>query len=176
LDISSNSIDCVVCQQGFQFFPDKRAAAQEIYRVLCDGGKIIATTWQPVMKCQFFGAICNSLNAIGEPGMSDMMRVPFDFMPESELAAYFESSEFVNVRLSRQEQGLVIGGGVTHAIEVAYSTPIGPKLRALSDERQVQFGRALTEQLRELSDDGITMRRMVSSVLSAEKPGQKTGE
>jgi ubiquinone/menaquinone biosynthesis C-methylase UbiE len=170
LEISSDSIDFVVCQQGFQFFPDKRAAAQEIYRVLCNGGKVISTTWRPVAECQFFGTICNALNAIGEPEISDMMRVPFDFMPESELTSHFESAGFANVQLRRQEQDLVIGGGVTHAFGVAYSTPIGPKLRALPDERQVQFQKTLTELLQELSDDGITMGRMVSNVLSAEKP------
>ncbi len=170
LKISSDSIDFVVCQQGFQFFPDKRAAAQEIYRVLCDGGKIITTTWRPVVECQFFGTICIALSAIGEPEISGMMRVPFDVMPESELTAHFESAGFVNVRLRRQEQDLVIRGGVTHAIKVAYATPIGPKLRALPDGRQVQFRKTLTELLHELSDDGITMGRMVSNVLSAEKP------
>ncbi|MHC4150166.1 MAG: class I SAM-dependent methyltransferase, partial [Planctomycetota bacterium] len=118
LEISSESIDFVVCQQGFQFFPDRGAAAQEIYRVLCDGGTIIATTWCPVVDCQFFGTICNALNAIGEPDISDLMRVPFDVMPESELTAHFESAGFVNVRLRRVDQGLVVGGGVTHAIEV----------------------------------------------------------
>ena len=170
LEISSNSIDFVICQQGFQFFPDKSLAAKEIYRVLCDGGRIIATTWQSVVECQFFGAICNALNMIGEPEMSDMMRVPFDLMPESELTAYFESAGFVNVRLGRQELDLVITGGEENAIEVAYSTPIGPKLHALPDEQQVQFRKTLVELLRELSDDGITMGRMVSNMLSAEKP------
>ncbi|MEE9449598.1 MAG: methyltransferase domain-containing protein [Ignavibacteriaceae bacterium] len=174
LKISSNSFDFVICQQGFQFFPDKKLAAQEIYRVLCDGGKIIATTWQSVVECQFFGAICNALNMIGESEMSDMMRVPFDFMPKSELINYFESAGFVNVRLGRQEQDLVIGGGEEHAIEVAYSTPIGPKLHSLPDERQVQFQKKLIELLSELSDDGITMGRMVSNVLSAEKPSLRS--
>ena len=170
LEIDSDSVDVVVCQQGFQFFPDKRAAAAEVYRVLCDGGRIIVTTWRPVVECQFFGTICNSLNAIGEPEISDMMRVPFDAMPESELTAHFEAAGLVNVRLRQQERDLVIGGGVTHAVEVAYSTPIGPKLLALPDERQVHFKRTLTELLDKLSDDGITMGRMVSNVLLAEKP------
>ncbi len=169
LEISSDSIDIVTCQQGFQFFPDRRAAAREIYRVLCDGGRIIATTWQPVAECQFFGTICNALKTIGEPGLSNMMRVPFDAMPESELTDHFISAGFANVRLERQEQDLVMCGGITHAIEVAYSTPIGPELRAFPDERKVEFENTLTGLLHELSDDGTTMGRMVSNVLSAEK-------
>lgn len=170
MEMPSDSVDFVVCQQGFQFFPDRRAAAEEISRVLCDGGRIVASTWQPVEQCQFFGTICDALNAIGEPDISDMMRVPFDGMPESELTAHFESSGFENVQLGRQEQDLVIDGGVTQAVEVAYSTPIGRKLRALPDERQTLFRKTFTGLLHELSEDGVTMGRMVSNVLSAEKP------
>jgi SAM-dependent methyltransferase len=169
LEISSDSIDIVVCQQGFQFFPDKAAAAQEMYRVLCAGGKVIIATWRPVAECQFFGAICNALNVIGEPEISDMIRLPHDFMPDSQLFDHFESAGFVNVQLSRLEQDLVIGGGVTHAIEVTYAMPYGPKLVALSDGQQAEFRKTLTELLHELSTDGITMGRMVSNVLSGEK-------
>jgi ubiquinone/menaquinone biosynthesis C-methylase UbiE len=170
LEVASDSSDFVICQQGFQFFPDRRAAAREIYRVLCDGGKVVATTWRPVSECDFFGAICHALNLIGEPETSDMMRVPFDHMPESELNSGFEAAGFTSIQLRRQRQDLVIDGGVAHAIKVAYSTPIGPKLRALPAERQAQFRAALTRLLHELSDDGATMGQMVSSELSAEKP------
>jgi ubiquinone/menaquinone biosynthesis C-methylase UbiE len=170
LDISSNSIDIVVCQQGFQFFPDKKAAALEIYRVLCDGGKIIATTWKPVSECQFFGRICDALEEIGESEMSDMMRIPFDFMAESELIAHFESAGFVNVHLKQQELDLMLDGVVRDGIDVAYSTPIAPKLRALPKEKQLKFQKSLNKLLSKLSNDGATMGQMVSNVLSAEKP------
>jgi ubiquinone/menaquinone biosynthesis C-methylase UbiE len=170
LNISSNSIDYVVCQQGFQFFHDKEAAAQEIFRVLSDSGKVVASTWKPVSECQLFGNICEALEFIGEDELSDMMRVPFDFMPESELKTHFESAGFLNVQLEQQELDLVIDGAVKDNIDVAYSTPIAPKLRALPEERQEQFRNRFKELLEELSNDGMTMGRMVSNVLSAEKP------
>ena len=170
LDIPDNSTDFVVCQQGFQFFPDKLAAAHEIYRVLRDGGKVIATTWLPVSECEYFGAICDALNSIGEPELADMMRVPFDYMPESELTAAFEEAGFESVMLKQQEQNLVIDGGITDAVQVAYATPIGPKLSALPDERQDQFRKAFNELLNVLCNGRNTMGRMVSNVLSADKP------
>jgi ubiquinone/menaquinone biosynthesis C-methylase UbiE len=169
LELPDRSIDFVLCQQGFQFFPDRSAAAREIHRVLRDGGSIVGTTWRPVEECRFFGAICDALSEIGEPETSDMMRVPFDRMPESELIAHFESAGFADVRVERQEKGLLVSGGVPHAVELAYATPIGPRLRALPDVRQSLFREMLTDLLRGLSEDAITMGPMVTNVLSARK-------
>lgn len=170
LQIRSDSIDFVVCQQGFQFFPDKAAAAREIYRVLCAGGQTVITTWRPVVECRFFGTICEALSAIGEPEIADLMGIPFDDAPEWELTAHFESTGFVNVQHERQELDLVLDGGIAQAIKVSYSTPIGPKLKKLHKDRQDQFRIKFTGLLKELSPDGVTMGRMVSNVLSAEKP------
>jgi ubiquinone/menaquinone biosynthesis C-methylase UbiE len=169
LDIPDNSIDIVVCQQGFQFFPDKLAAAKEIYRVLHNGGRVVATTWLPVTECEYFGAICDALISIGEPELADMMRVPFDYMPESELTTHFEAAGFVNVVLEQQEQDLFIDGGIKDAVQVAYATPIGPKLSALADDRQQEFRNAFSELLHIMCNGRNSMGRMVSNVLSADK-------
>lgn len=169
LEIPSNSIDVVVCQQGFQFFPDKDAAAKEMQRVLRDGGKVIVTTWRPVDECQFFGTICDALSMIGESEISDMMRLPFDFMPESQLKNHFKSAGFADVQISRQEQEFRLEGGVKHAIDVAYATPIRPKLLALPEERQTTFRNTFAELIGKLSGGGISMGRMVSNVLTAKK-------
>ena len=56
-----------------------------------------------------------------------------------------------------------------YCVESAYATPIGPKLRELSDEKQVSF-RKTTDQLNVISKDGKTMGRMFSNIVSAEKP------
>jgi SAM-dependent methyltransferase len=39
--------DVVLCQQGFQFFPDRPAAAREMLRVLEEGGRLGISTWRP---------------------------------------------------------------------------------------------------------------------------------
>ena len=75
----------------------------------------------------------------------------------------------LRVEIEQREQDLILGGGVRHAIEVAYSTPIAPQLRALPEEKQASFRQALTELVDVLSDDGLAMGRMVSNVLFAEK-------
>jgi len=166
----AETVDVVVCQQGFQFFPDKPAAALELSRVLRAGGRVIVTTWRPVAECEWFGKICDALESIGETSISDSMRVPFDFMPESDLSRHFEAAGFQDVRIRQQELDLTFDGGVAQAVEATYATPIGPKLRALTPESQRDFRETLAALLDELSTDGKKMGRMVSNVLSAVKP------
>jgi ubiquinone/menaquinone biosynthesis C-methylase UbiE len=169
LDCQDNLFDYVVCQQGFQFFSDRDASSKEIYRVLHDGGSVILSVWRPVTDCHFFGAICNSLESIDEHAISEAMRAPFDFLPVSELISSFESAGFSTVNVHIEQQDFVMSGGIEHAIKVAYSTPIGPKLRALPQDTQTRFIEALTDKASELGGDEITMGKMAADVLIATK-------
>ena len=170
LDVESGAVDVVVCQQGFQFFPDRQAAAAEIYRVLRPRGHVLVSTWRSTAECELFGAIRRALTMVGELELAEMIRLPFDHMPSEDLASHFDAAGFNDVVVQRQAHELVLDGGAEQAIEVAYSTPIRPRLTALSEKKQVQFRSCLREQVSELSEDGITMGQMASTVLTATKP------
>jgi ubiquinone/menaquinone biosynthesis C-methylase UbiE len=45
LPFADASFDCVVCQFGVMFFPDKRAAFREARRMLRPGGRFLFTVW-----------------------------------------------------------------------------------------------------------------------------------
>ena len=45
LPFSDNSFDCVICQFGFMFLPDKQKGFNEAWRVLKPGGQFIFVTW-----------------------------------------------------------------------------------------------------------------------------------
>ena len=170
LGLDDQAVDVVVCQQGFQFFPDRAAAASEICRVLRKGGAAMAATWRPVAECEFFGIVCDALVTIGETELAETMRVPFDLMPAGELAQHFSDAGFEEVAVDRRALEFVLERGVEQVLEVAYSTPIGPRLAELSEDLQAGFREALSEFATELSDDGVTMGQMVSNVLRARRP------
>lgn len=169
LECTDNSFDYVVCQQGFQFFSDKIASVKEIRRVLRDDGTVIVSVWRPVTECHFFNTICETLESIGEAEIAGMMRAPFDFLPQSELETVFKSAEFSSVDVHREERDMIMSGGVEHATRAAYSTPIGPKLRSLSQEIQSRFVDVFAKNVQELAADGVTMGQMASDVLVARK-------
>jgi len=169
INMEDESVDTVVCQQGFQFFPDRLGAAREIFRVLRPGGQLIASTWRPVDECEFFGCICNALEIIGRGDLSILMRVPFDLMPESNFVDELHAAGFSDISKEYQEQDLLIAGGIAEAVSVSYATPIGPKLRQLDAETQSRFRDAMSLQLRGISRDGVCMGRMVTSVFTARK-------
>lgn len=169
LDIADCSLDVVVCQQGFQFFPNKNNAAHEIYRVLKPGGRIYISTWCPVSECEIFGAICETLEALNESEISQMMRVPFDFMTSNELQESFCKAGFSNIEVSKQEMKLSLEGGVESAIQLVYATPIAPKLRELSPEKQEEFKKVFSTKIQLLGQDERSCGRMVSNVLIANK-------
>jgi ubiquinone/menaquinone biosynthesis C-methylase UbiE len=167
LNIDDTEIDVVVCQQGFQFFPDKIKAAKEIYRVLGNGGKAIIATWRPVLECEFFGAICFSLESMGELEISQTMRMPFDMMPQEELVKSFRTARFSEVEVSVQSKNMVIPEGT--ALDLVYSTPIGPMLSAMNANQQRQFKELLNEIVAKISPDNMNMGKMVSNMLVAYK-------
>ncbi len=169
LECNDNYFDYVVCQQGFQFFSDKIASAKEIRRVLRNDGTVVVSVWRTVTECHFFNAICKTLESIGEAEIAGMMRAPFEFLPRSELEAAFKSAEFSTVNVHREERDLIMSSGVEHATRVAYSTPIGPKLRSLSPSIQARFADEFAKNIQELAIDGVTMGKMASDVLVARK-------
>jgi SAM-dependent methyltransferase len=70
--------DVVTCQQGFQFMPDKVAAAQQLRRALAANGRLALSTWRPddeftVLRElrrvaeRHVGAIDDRRHSLGEP-------------------------------------------------------------------------------------------------------------
>jgi SAM-dependent methyltransferase len=74
------SFDCVVCQFGVMFFPDKPRAFAEAHRVLRPGGRLLFNTWDRLEANEFPATV---LAALGEMFRDDpptfMARVPHGY-------------------------------------------------------------------------------------------------
>jgi ubiquinone/menaquinone biosynthesis C-methylase UbiE len=69
----------ILCQQGFQFFPDQAAAARQMFGVLAAGGRVGVSTWRPDAEFsvlrqlreiaeQHVGPIFDRRHSLGDPG------------------------------------------------------------------------------------------------------------
>ncbi len=98
-----------------------------------------------------------------------MMRVPFDFMTQSELREHFSTAGFSNIEVSKQEMSMHLEGEVDSPLMVAYATPIAPKLKELSVEKREEFNKVFAAKMRLISQDERNCGQMVSNVLKAKK-------
>ncbi len=170
LALGPQNFDVVVCQQGFQFFPDAAAAAAEMFRVLRPGGRLVVSVWRPLDECPFFDCLCTTLDEIGVPELATLMRQPFEFMSEDAFGALFVAAGFQQVHIARERRPLQIPHGMAQALALTYATPVGPQLAALAAATREAFERRFSERLRPLLGAAASAGDMATSVLSATRP------
>jgi SAM-dependent methyltransferase len=73
LPLPDDSVDCVLCQQGLQFFLDPRAALHEMRRVLVPGGRLALSVWRPIEASPVYARLADLL----DPEAAAIMRSPF---------------------------------------------------------------------------------------------------
>jgi ubiquinone/menaquinone biosynthesis C-methylase UbiE len=98
LPVAGGAVDLVVCQQGFQFFPDRGAAAREMSRVLNTGGRAVIAVWRSLEHHTVFRALMEA--EADHLGVSlDRLTVPFSCGDADALQEVFQEAGFRNVRI-----------------------------------------------------------------------------
>ena len=103
------SFDVVLCQQGFQFFPDRALAAAEMHRVLVPGGRALLLVSQAIRRNPLYDHLNRAMLArtgipayaapfaLGEAGQLEALLRGANFrqirVQEAQLEAYFPSPE-----------------------------------------------------------------------------------
>jgi SAM-dependent methyltransferase len=115
LDLADASFDLVVCQQGLQFFPDRRAGVAEMRRVLADGGRAVVAVWQSIDRHPLFAALAAAelphLRALGAGVTSDDVVAPFSLGGAEDLRALLVGAGFRDVAVASE------------TIEARFATP-----------------------------------------------------
>lgn len=138
LDIpyEDTSFDAVVCQQGFQFFPDRAKAASEVRRVLKPGGTVAASVWVTVDELPVWEAVFTSVAKRLDVPM-DSVSVPNSLGYPDRLEATFKDAGFSDTQVNKRTTDAAFGPADSFVkLMVMGAAAAIPAFGALSDEEK----------------------------------------
>jgi ubiquinone/menaquinone biosynthesis C-methylase UbiE len=102
LPFEAATFDAAFCQQGLQYFPDKKRALTEMHRVLRPNGRLVIAVWTAMQENTGHWAMINALERRNIDASA--MRKPFALSDPAGLQALVEEAGFsqVNVQIARR--------------------------------------------------------------------------
>jgi ubiquinone/menaquinone biosynthesis C-methylase UbiE len=96
LTFADQELDLIVCQQGFQFFPDRVQAVKEIHRVLKPGGRVGIAVWSSIEQSPGYLALSHALGRIVGASAAGLLDELFAFPDSTEVSRMFGDGGFRN--------------------------------------------------------------------------------
>jgi len=130
------AFDCVICQHGLQFIPNKAAAVSEMHRVLADRGRTVISVWRSIEHCPWQAAIADAVERNVGREQAAQIRSAFSFGDADQLQQIIVAAGFrgVEIRIERET--------IRHASMAEYvpgyisATPVAAAVAGLDKEAQ----------------------------------------
>jgi SAM-dependent methyltransferase len=103
LPFDDDSFDAVVSQFGLMFFQDRRAAIQEMSRVLRPGGRLAVAVWDALENTPGYAAMVSLLQRLFGEGAADGLRAPYNLGDVHALRALFSDAGIPNATVTTQD-------------------------------------------------------------------------
>jgi ubiquinone/menaquinone biosynthesis C-methylase UbiE len=163
--------DTVVCQQGFQFFPEKDAAAAEIYRVLKQGGTLGLAIWDNLQKNKLFLLMDESANH--HVGASPFTS-PFGYSEQEPIRRVLSNAGFSDIAIESRSQIVEAESGADYiSVNIEGAAAVLPELKAMSPQERTELINKMTDDLNEtiekLTVDGRFRFETISLIITAIK-------
>jgi len=168
LSVGDDSFDLVTCQQGLQFFPDRKAALAEMRRVLRPGGKLGIAVWCALEDCPPFLALANALERVLGTEVADVYKGgPWGLADSSSLIRLANGGGFTNVEVRRYELPVVFEGGPGQLFLTLRATAVATTIAQLSEADQSALATAVEEASRPITVEGIVRSQTAAHILTA---------
>ncbi len=165
LPVADRTIDFATCHHGFQFFPDRVVAAQQLHRVLRRGGRVAIACWTALEVTPVFRAIRDSLQVEVSEQAGQMMNSPFS-VPAEELAALLETAGFTAVRVERVELVASFPAVPDFGARVIAAGPVATQFSEAPVVAREAVTAAVTEAAERYTDGDTVSFPMYSNVAS----------
>jgi len=124
LAFDDNYFDCVICQFGLMFVPDKARALTEAYRVLTPGGRLLMNTWDKLENNPAFYMADRLVAQYFPEGPPSFFHIPFSMHDKDELRSLFENAGFGDCRINLVKKEGVCASAADAATGMLEGTPM----------------------------------------------------
>ena len=161
------SFDVVLCQMGLQFMPDKRAALEEMYRVLADAGRLLLNLPGPTPRP--FAIMAEALaRHIGHEAAGFVNHV-FSLHDTAEVERLVEGAGFDEVSVQSEENPLRLPPPEEFLWQYVHSTPLAGAVAQMDDEHRGALEREVVANWQEFVEDGSMALQVRIVIVEARK-------
>ena len=147
------SFDLVCCLQGLQFFPDRRAALQEMWRVLVPGGRLALGVWRRLEYQPFYAALTAALEYYVSPEAASSLRAAFTLANADELRALLAGTGFHDIRIRIRSRLTRYPSLGEYVLGYLSGTPMAGAVAALPETTRTAMVEHVCTALRAYVDD-----------------------
>ena len=133
------TFDCVICQHGLQFIPDKAAALSEMHRVLADRGRTVISVWRSIEHCPWQAAIADAVERNVGSEQAAQIRSAFSFGDADQLQQLIVAAGFRGVEIRVERETIRHASMADYVPGYISATPVAAAVAGLDKEAQAKF-------------------------------------
>jgi len=156
MPVADGDVDVVLCQQSFQFFPDKLGALQEMRRVLAPAGRLVFNISRGLPHNPYIRALADGLERHVGVEAGESMRAPCGCGDAEMLRSLCQQSGFRTVRIRISHLTIRHADPAEFIRGQLAATPVAEQVAALDAERRDALVDEILTSLRcYIDDDGL---------------------
>lgn len=152
MPLSDDSFDAALCQMSLQFMQDKRAALEEMWRVLVTGGRVLLNA--PGPKVAIFDILSDAIGRRIAPQAAGFVDQVFSLNDTAELERLLNDAGFRDVDVCATTEELRLPGPRDFLWQYVYATPLAGLVSVADDEALNALERDVLARWQEFEYDG----------------------